>query len=80
MSLLKALGKSFLRSSNEFLYNIDKKRSKQKAYDNVGSIINRSCKNGSYVDGARAYKKELRLQALKAKQRYIYRDKFISDL
>lgn len=80
MSLLKALGKAVLRSSNEFLFNSDNKRARQKAYDNVGSIINRSRKSGSYVDGALAYKKELRLQTLKAKQRYINRDKFIGDL
>ncbi len=80
MSLLKAFGKTILRSGNELLFNGDKKRAKQKAYDNVGLIINHSRKSGSYVDGTLAYKKELRLQTLKAKQRYINRDKFISDL
>ena len=80
MSLLKALGKAVLRSSNEILFNSDKKRAKQKAYNNVGSIINRATKNGSYINGTLTYKKELRLQTLKAKQRYINRDKFIGDL
>lgn len=80
MSLLKAFGKTILRLSNDSLYSDDKKRTRQKAYNNVGSLINRIKRNGSYIDGKSAYNKELRLQTLKAKQRYINRDRFISDL
>lgn len=80
MSSLKAFGKTILRLSNDSLYSYDKKRARQKAYNNVGSLINRTKRNGSYIDGKSAYNKELRLQTLKAKQRYINRDRFISDL
>ncbi len=80
MSLLKAISKAVLRSVNEYAYSLDKKHAKQKAFNSVGLFINNAKKNGHYVNGRNAFNKQLNLQTLKAKRRFLKRNDFINDL
>lgn len=80
MSLLKAFSKYMLRSLNDCKHNKDINRAKQKAFANTKSAINKAKDKGYYINAKSFYKSNLYLQTLKAKNKYINRDKFINDL
>lgn len=80
MSLLSALGKGVARAINHSVADNRRKKAQKVAYNTVGEKMKKAKKKGTYINGAEAYKRELRKVRTRITRRETAVDNFIGDL
>ena len=80
MSFISAIGKGVARAINHGVANNQRKNAKKVAYNNVGERMKKAKKKGTYINGAEAYKRELRKVRTRITRRETAVDNFIGDL
>lgn len=80
MSLISAGLKLIARTANDMLLSHSTQRAKKIAYQETGKAMSQANRKGYYIDGAKAYRKNLNKNVAIAKAKHENRDKFISEL
>lgn len=80
MSLKSAIFKFFARGANDKLTAHEVSASRGRAYKKTGAQIKQAKKNGQYIDGKKAYKRNYKIYKSTAIKRSRARAQFINDL
>ena len=80
MDLFSAITKSVFRFANRKSAEHDRQKAKDIAYKNTGKEIKAAKRKGEYVNGSKAYKRNLSKQMDAVEQKHTDIDNFISDL
>ena len=80
MGLFKAAVKSAATGINHAMFNSAVDQVPDRAYKNVGKQLLRAKKNGQFINGKVAYRKEIKRQLQKANDRKVVRQKFIDNI